>query len=70
MISLGTADSNPVIRLLLTDGAFQLNADLGDEGYVVKTVELDNEVISLSLATRRAECSMAHMMWLKRALHN
>ena len=45
VIALGTLDSNPVIRLLLADGAFHLNADLGDEGYVVKTVELDNELI-------------------------
>ena len=45
VIALGTPDSNPVIHLLLTDRTLHLNADLGDEGYVVKTVVLDNEMI-------------------------
>ena len=45
VIVLGTPDSNPVIRLLLADRQLHLDADLGDEGYVLKTVELDNEVI-------------------------
>ena len=45
VIALGTPDSNPVIRLLLADRHLHLDADLGDEGYVLKTVELDNKVI-------------------------
>lgn len=45
VIALGTPDSNPVIRLLLTDTVLHLDANLGDEGYVLKTIELDNEVI-------------------------
>ena len=45
VIALGTPNSNPVIRLLLADKALHLDADLGDEGYVLKTVEFNNELI-------------------------
>ena len=45
VIALGAPDSNPLIRLLLTDGMLHLDADLGNEGYVLKTIELDDEVV-------------------------
>ena len=45
VIALGAPDSNPLIRLLLTDGMLRLDADLGNDGYVLKTIELDDEVV-------------------------
>lgn len=45
VIVLGTPDSNPVIRLLLAERLLHLDANISDEGYVLKTVELDNELV-------------------------
>lgn len=45
VIALGTPDSNPVIRLLLTERLLNLNSNISDEGYLLKTVELDNELV-------------------------
>ncbi|MCZ6679368.1 MAG: alpha-glucuronidase family glycosyl hydrolase [Candidatus Poribacteria bacterium] len=44
-IVLGTPNSNPTVLALLTDGSLHLEADLGEEGYVLKAIELGNEVI-------------------------
>ena len=45
VIVLGTPKSNPTIAQLQADTGFSLGAELGDEGYHIKTIEVGTEIV-------------------------
>ena len=45
VIVLGTPQSNPTIAGLQADPGFSLAAELGDEGYRIKTIEVGTEIV-------------------------